>query len=84
MQQKAAQELLQWQAHQPLLVFVGRVAPTEGNATLCQRHQSMIGNRYPMRVAAQIAQRVFGPAERPFGVDHPIGAEQRAEPGVNA
>jgi hypothetical protein len=34
-----------------------------------------------MRVAAQIAQRVFGPAERALGINDPVGAEQGAEPG---
>jgi len=34
-----------------------------------------------MRVAAQIAECVFGSAERAFGIHHPIGAEQWAEPG---
>jgi hypothetical protein len=34
-----------------------------------------------MGVAAQIAQRVFGAAERSLGIDHPIGPEQRAQPG---
>src|ERR1035437_7654205 len=34
-----------------------------------------------MRVAAQIAECVFGSAERALGIHHPIGAEQWAEPG---
>lgn len=79
-QKKAAQKFLDRQAHQALLVLVGRVAPTESDVALCQRNQSMIRNRYAMRVAAQIAQGVFRPAERALGIDHPIGAEQWAEP----
>ena len=50
--------------HQPLLVLVGRVAPAEGDAPFCQRDQAMVGNRHAMRVAAQIAERVLGAAER--------------------
>src|ERR1035441_1442545 len=80
-QKKAAQKFLDGQRHQALLVFVGRVAPTEGDAALGQRDQSVIGDRYAMGVTAQIAQCLFGSAERTLGIDHPIGAEQRAEPG---
>lgn len=80
MQEKPAYEFHDWQAHEPLLVLVCGVTPTEGDAALCQRDQPVIGNRHSMRVAAQIAQRVFGPAERALGINHPIGAEQRTEP----
>jgi hypothetical protein len=34
-----------------------------------------------MGVTAPIAQCLFGSGERTLGIDHPIGAEQRAEPG---
>jgi hypothetical protein len=80
MQKKAAYELLDWQAQQSPLVLMCRVPPTEGDMTVCQRDQSVVGNRHPVRVAAQIAQRVFGSAERALGIDYPIGVEQRAEP----
>jgi hypothetical protein len=43
--------------------------------------EGVVGNGYSVRVTAQIAQRMFGPAERALGIDHPIGAEQRAEHG---
>ena len=81
MQKKAAQKFVDRKAHQPLLVLMGRVAPAEANSSLCQGDQPVIGNRHSMGVAAQIAQRVFGSAKRAFAIDHPIGAEQRTEPG---
>ena len=62
-QKEPAQELFQRQSHQPLLVLVGRVAPAEHDLAVFQRHQPVIGDRHAMRVAAQIAERVFGPAE---------------------
>ena len=34
-----------------------------------------------MRVSAEIVQNMLRPAEGPFGVHHPIGAEQRTYPG---
>jgi len=80
-QKKAAYEFLGGQAHQSLFVLVCRVPPSEGDTTVCQRDEAVVGNRHPVRVATQIAQRVFGSAERPFGIHHPIGAEQGAEPG---
>jgi hypothetical protein len=80
-EEKAPQEFLDGQAHQPLLILMCGVAPTEGDAALCQRDQSVIGDRHPMRVAAQVAQHVCGPAERTFAINDPIGAEQRTEPG---
>ena len=35
-----------------------------------------------MGVAGQILQYIFRPAEREFGVDHPLDLLQRAQPGV--
>jgi hypothetical protein len=35
-----------------------------------------------MGVAGQILEDIFRPAERWFGVDHPLGVVQRAEEGV--
>ena len=80
-QKEAAQKLLDRQPHQPLLVLVSRVAPAERDLPVLQRDQTVIGDRHPVRVTAEIAQRVFGPAERALGIDHPIGAEQPAQHG---
>src|SRR6266542_617287 len=41
----------------------------------------MIGDGDAMGVAAEILQHVFGSAEGWFGVDDPIFAEERAQPG---
>jgi hypothetical protein len=48
------------------------VAPTECNAALGQSDQSVVGNGDTMSVVAEIAQHMFGPAERPSGVDDPV------------
>ncbi len=47
------------------------VAPTECNVPLGQSDQSVVGNGDTMSVGAEIAQHMFGPTERPFGVDVP-------------
>jgi hypothetical protein len=74
-QKKAAYKFLDRQTHQSLLVLVCRVPPTEGDTAFCQRDQSVVGNRHPVGVTAQIAQRVFGSAEGSLGIHDPIGAE---------
>ena len=39
----------------------------------------MIGNRYSMRVAAEILQRMFSAAERALAIDDPVTAKQSPE-----
>ena len=70
------QKLIQRQPHEPLLILMRRVAPAEHHFPILQRHQTVIRDGHAVRVAAQIAERVLGSAERAFGVDHPIGTEQ--------
>jgi hypothetical protein len=55
-EQKAAQELIDGQSHQPLRVAVSRVSPTEGNVALGQSHQPMVGNGDAISVGTEIAQ----------------------------
>ena len=70
MQEEAAEELFQRQSHQALLVLVRRVAPTKRDLSLLECDQSVIGNGHAMRVAAQIAECVFGSAERALANCH--------------
>ena len=58
-QEEASQELIDGQSHQPLLVAVSRVSPTEGKVALGQSHQPMVGNGDAMSVGAEIAQHMF-------------------------
>jgi hypothetical protein len=77
MQQKATEEFLHAEGHQTLLVLVSRIAPTEGHAALLKRDQPMVGDGDAVRVAAEIAECMFGTAEGSLGVHYPIGAERR-------
>jgi hypothetical protein len=43
-------------------------------------NQPAVGNGDAMSVSAEIAQHVFWPAERPFGVDDPVVTEQYPQP----
>ncbi len=75
-QEEAAQKLIDSQSHRPPLVAVSRVSPTEDNVALGQSDESAIGDGNAVGVSAEIAQHVFWPAERPFGVDDPVVTEQ--------
>jgi hypothetical protein len=46
-----------------------------------QRNQSMVGDGDAVSIAAEILQDVLGSAEGWFGVDDPIFAEERTQPG---
>ena len=81
MQEEAAQELIEREGHQFLLIVVSRVAPPKSDLAVGPRDQSMIGDGHAMGVAAQILEHIFGAAEGRFGVDDPVFSEQRSEPG---
>ena len=80
MEQESAQELLDIQSHEPLLVAMGGVSPLEGDVALGESDQSAVGDGDAMGVGAQIAQHMFRPSEGPLGIDDPVMAEQYAQP----
>jgi len=75
-EEEAAQELCDRQSHEPLPVAVSGVSPAEGDVTIGESHQPVVGDGDAVSVGAEIAQHMFWPAERPFGVDDPVVAEQ--------
>ncbi len=83
-QEEAAQELVDRQAHQSLLVAVGGVSPAEADLTIGESNQSAVGDADPVGVCAEIAQGMFRSTERSLGVDHPVVTEQESEPGGEA
>jgi len=60
---------------------VGGVTPAKGNLAVGQRDQAMVGDGDAVGIAAEILQDVLGSAEGWFGVDDPIFAEERTQPG---
>ena len=54
-EQEAAQELVEGQSQEPLLVGVGGVSPTEGDVALLEGDESTVGDGDAMGVAAEIA-----------------------------
>ena len=80
-QQKAPQEFFDRQTHPSLLVLVRRVAPAESHASVGQRYEPVIGDGHAVGVAAEIMQRMLGAAEGRLGINDPVVAIQRANPG---
>ena len=80
-EQKAAQELLDRQGHQALLVAVSGVSPAEGDLVTGQRQEAMVGDSDPMGVAAQIVENILRAPEGRLAVDDPVLAEQGAQEG---
>ena len=81
MEQEAAQELIDSQGHEPHLVAVRGVAPTEGDVALFENDQPGVRDGDAMSVGTEIAQHMFRAAEGPLGVDNPVVAEQYPQPG---
>jgi len=83
-QKKAAEELVDRQAHDTLLVAMSGVTPAEADLVIRQGDQSAVGDADAVSVCAEIAQGMFRSAERPLGVDDPVVMEQDSEPGGEA
>jgi hypothetical protein len=76
MQKEATQELVYGQSHQPLLVAVSGVSPTERNVAIGESDESVVGDGDAVGVGAEIAQHVFWTTEGRLGIDDPVLAEQ--------
>jgi len=81
MKQEATQKLIARDGHHFLPIVFGRVAPAKGDLIVGQRDEAMVRDGHTMSVATEILQHVLGSAEGWFGVDDPIFAEERAQPG---
>ena len=81
MEQEAAQELIDGQSHEPLLVAMRGIAPAEGDVATGESDQPGVGDGDAMGVGAEVAQHMFRSAEGTLGVDNPVVAEQYSQPG---
>ena len=82
MKQKAAQESLCRQRQLFLHVSMRTVSPCEGNFSVLERNQAMVGNGHSMGVASEIFENLFRPAEWAFAVNHPIVAIEVMNEGM--
>ena len=55
------------------------IAPAEGYARVVSVDQAAVGDRNPVRVAAEIGEDMFGRSERRLGIDDPVLAPQLAD-----
>jgi hypothetical protein len=78
-EQEAAQEFLDRQGHQALLVAVRGVSPAKGDLVALEGDQAVIGDRHAVGVAAKITENIFGATEGRLAIDHPVPPEQGAE-----
>ncbi len=81
MEQEAAQELVDRQGHQSLLVAVSGISPAEGDVTVGESNEAVVGDGDPMGIGTEIAQRMFRATEWSLGVNDPVITEQQPEPG---
>jgi hypothetical protein len=79
-QQEPAQEFVDRQRHQTLLVFVSGIAPAKRDPAAGKCHESMVRDGHAMGVLAEIAKRMLRASEGALRVNHPFGAEQRPKP----
>ena len=75
MEQEAAKELMGWQSHEPLLVAVRGIAPSEGDVAIGESKQPAVGDGDAMSIGAEITQQMFRSAEGPLGIDDPVVGE---------
>src|SRR4249920_662206 len=76
MQQETADELRGRQRHELPLVVMTIVAPAESHLPVVELDESAVGYGDAVRVAAEVAEDLRGPGERPLGVDHPLDAPE--------
>jgi hypothetical protein len=58
------------------------VSPAEGNLSIFERDQAVVGNGHSMRVTAEIAEYMLRAPEWPFDVKDPVLAIEFADEGV--
>ena len=80
MEQKSAQELIDFKSHGPFPVAVRGISPAEGDLAISQSDQPGVGYGDAMGVSAEIAQHMLRSSEGRLGIDDPVLAEQYPQP----
>src|SRR5271169_1399935 len=83
-EQKASDELYRIQRHDLNPIAVLGVPPLKSDLTVFEAQQPAVGDGHAVRVAGQILQYIFRPAERWFRIDHPLDTFQLSQQGVKA
>jgi len=82
--EETAQELIRGQWHHAFYASMSPVSPAEGNFSILERDEAMVGNGHSMRVAAEIAENMLWAAEGPFDMQDPVLAIEFADKGVKS
>jgi hypothetical protein len=80
-EQKAAEELIDRQSHDPLAVAVRGIAPSERDFAISKSKQPVVGDGNAVSVVSEIAQHTFRSTEGRLGIDDPVLSKQHSEPG---
>ncbi len=75
MEKKAAQKLFRRYCHELLFAAMRVILPAEGNPTVGEGYDSVVGNGNAMCVASQVMKDVQRTSEGRLGVHDPILAE---------
>jgi hypothetical protein len=78
-EEESPDELLGRERHDFLLIVVAVVAPIERDLPFFDIRDPMIGNRNPVRVAADVVHHLLGSGEGRLGVDDPFHVAHRIE-----
>ena len=78
-EEESPDELLRRESHDFLPIVVAVVAPVEFDPPVFDIHDPMIGNRDPVRVAADVVHHLLGSGKGRLGVDDPFRIAQRIE-----
>jgi len=68
---KAPDKFLRRQRHDLYPIAVARVAPAKRHLALVHRHQAMVADGHPMRIAPQVGNHLRGRGKRFLGIDDP-------------
>jgi len=79
MQEKATNELIGIKRHHFGFTVLPIVLPGKAHLALGKRDQPAVGDGDTMRIAAEISQHLFGPAEWRLGIDDPVGPSELSE-----
>jgi len=60
------------------------ISPAEGNISILERDQAMVGNGHSMGIAAEISKNIFRAAKWRFAVNHPVVAEELVDEGLKS
>jgi hypothetical protein len=70
-QQEASDKFLAGQDHHFTLIAVSVILPFEANLVVLDSQKAVVGDRYPVGIAAHVMENLLWSGEWPLGVNHP-------------